>query len=411
LEIEALKPREKPYKEADGDSLFVLVQPSGGKLWQGAYRFEGKQKTFSIGPVRKIGPAEARRKWAEARDLLDSGVDPMAAKGEAKAARKAAAAAPVIAVKTFGMACDEWFERRKASGSAAKTLKGYVDKIGHLKRAAFAGKAAADIEAEEVLDFLRGFERLKQFETRDRVRRLGAEIFACATFGKAGNGKANPFDIPDNMLLKKVRGNRPAFTEEADLARLFKAMAVDRTDKGTSEAITLALQMLALTAVRPGELCGMEWSEISLDKARWTIPAERMKMKREHIVPLSRQAIAILRKMEGMTGGARYVFSTNGGAKPIEGHGLGKRLRFLGFDTGREHCPHGFRSSFSTTMNGVMDAEHNKVFPADVIEVQLAHITGGVAGIYKRENGLTYYAARARLMQAWADKIDALATS
>jgi integrase len=227
-------------------------------------------------------------------------------------------------------------------------------------------------------------------------------------FGK-GSAKANPFDIPADMLLKKIRGNRPAFVEEADLKRLFRSMAVNRSDKGTSEAITLALQMLALTAVRPGELCGMEWSEVDLDKARWTIPAARMKMKREHIVPLSSQALAILRKMQEMTGGHRYVFSTNGGGKPIEGHGLGKRLRFLGFDTGAEHCPHGFRSSFSTTMNGVMDAEHNKVFGADVIELQLAHITGGVAGIYKRENGLTYYAARAKLMQAWADKIDELA--
>jgi integrase len=331
----------------------------------------------------------------------------MKAKGEAKAARKAAAAAPVVVIKTFGAHCDEWLAR--ANGDSHSTLRGKANYIGHLKRA-FGDKAPADISAEDVLAFLRSFERLKQFETRDRVRRLGEKIFKCATFGKGG-AMQNPFDIPDDMLLKKVRFNRPAFTDEADLRRLFRAMAVDRTDKGTSDAVTYALRMLALTACRPGEVCRMEWSEIDFDKARWTIPASKMKMKREHIVPLSSQAIAILRKMEGMTGGARYVFSTKSDGRPIEGHGLNERLAMLGIDTGREHTAHGFRSSFSTVMNGVMDAEHNKVFDSDVIEVALAHITGGVAGIYKRENGLTYYGARAKLMQAWADKIDALAAS
>jgi integrase len=411
LEIEALKPREKPYKESDGDSLFVLVQPSGGKLWQGSYRFEGKQKTFSIGPVRKVGPSEARRKWAEARDLIDSGVDPMALKGEAKAAKKAAAA-PIPASKTFGMACDEWYAVQCANGDSPKTIKSKANYIRHLKRG-FGDQAIDAITCSDVLAFLKSYEADRKLEVRDKVRQVGIKVMAFARV--AFNIKNDAFDGDFSaVILKNIKSNLPAFTDEADLKRLFRSMAVDRTDKNAHEAVTLGLQMLALTVVRPGkEFRFMEWSEINFEKAHWWIPAEKMKMRRQrdHVVPLSTQAVAILRKMQAITGGGKYVFSTDGGAKPLAEDALRKRLRFLGFDTGGDHTAHGFRSSFSTVMNGEMDAEHNKVFNSDVIEVQLAHITGGVAGIYKREGPKVYWPGRVKLMQAWADKIDALAAS
>jgi integrase len=172
--------------------------------------------------------------------------------------------------------------------------------------------------------------------------------------------------------------------------------------------------LLALTAVRPGELAGMEWTEIDFENENWHIPAARMKMGKRHIVPLSRQAIAILRKMQEITGGGRYVFSTKTGGR-IPTHSLSKRLRFLGFDTGREHCPHGFRSTFSTTMNAETkkdaEGEEHKAWDSMLIELSLAHIEGGVKGIYDRAGPTVHIGARRKLMQRWADRVDMFAGS
>jgi integrase len=214
-------------------------------------------------------------------------------------------------------------------------------------------------------------------------------------------------------------------TKPADVAKLFKAMAIDRQDKGINDVVTLALRMLALTAVRPGELRNMEWSEIDRTAALWTIPGSKMKMGREHCVPLSRQALEILDKMQAISGGQQYVFPSNRACRhrqPLEEHTLNDRLRFLGFDTAGPdgHCAHGFRSTFSTLLNRetktVIDAEGNKravkVWDRDLIELQLAHVDkSSVRGIYNRVDSHSMLEPRATMMQAWADKVDTFVSS
>ena len=161
--------------------------------------------------------------------------------------------------------------------------------------------------------------------------------------------------------------------------------------------------------VRPGEIANAEWDEIDLDAARWTIPAEKMKMKHEHVVPLSRQAVALLRQVHALTGHRRFVFSCSQD-KPISDNTLNKRLRDLGYDTAEDHCAHGFRTTFSTLSNADCDRDENKMWDSDVIELQLAHLDeSSVKAIYNRTGSLSLISARTKLLQHWADRIDAWA--
>jgi integrase len=417
-EIEAIEPSDAPQKKADGKGLYILVQPKGGKLWQIAYRFPGinkhgepamLQKVYSVGPFPAVSLADARLKRAEIREMLDKGIDPMAAKGEAKADAKAAAMATAAPVKTFGDSCDEFLAMEEAGGKKKpKTLNGKRNMIAYLKDA-FGAKDPKDITRAEVLQFLRDFDKRRLLDTRDRCRRLGEQIMSIALMNE--EGESNVFrEFPSAMLLEKTSEPRPAVVEPTDVAVLMKALWIDRLEKQTTELITYALRLLALTAVRPGELAGMEWNEIDFESGNWSIPGARMKMGKKHIVPLSRQAIEILRKVQAITGGGRFVFSTRLGTR-IPTHSLSKRLRFLGFDTGRDHCPHGFRSTFSTTMNAETDKDENKAWPSDIIELSLAHIEGGVKGLYDRAGPTVHIGARRKLMQRWADRIDMFAGS
>lgn len=160
--------------------------------------------------------------------------------------------------------------------------------------------------------------------------------------------------------------------------------------------------------VRPGELATAEWSEIDRENARWIVPAEKMKMDKDHVVPLSRQALAILQEMHKLTGHRRFVFSCNQD-KPISDNTLNKRLRDLGYDTSRQHCAHGFRTTFSTLCNGECDRNENRMWDGDLIELQLAHLDeSSVKAIYNRTGALSLIGARAKLLQHWADRIDSM---
>jgi integrase len=400
--IENLKPGDKPYKVSDGEGMFLYITPSGAKVWRMAFRFAGKQKELVIGSYPEIGLAVARQKRLEARTLIANGVDPTVAKQEKKLALVAAANA-----KTFGEWCDEWLDKERAGGNSGKTISGKENRVALLK-ARFGKTMLADISRDDVLGFLRDFERAGQLETRDRVRANGESIFDYAS----ADDTDNPFrPFKKGKLIEKKSAPRPAVTKPADVAKLFKALAVDRLETRTSEVVTLALRFLSLTAVRVGELVSAEWSDIDLDGALWTIPAEKMKMRREHAVPLSRQALSILRQMRETTGEGTSVFSIAKNS-PIHASGLNKRLRFLGYDTGRDHCCHGFRSTFSTLLNGECDLNDVKRWDSDLIELQLAHVDeSSVKAIYNRTGALTLIGARAKMMQAWADRIDAMVAS
>jgi integrase len=160
--------------------------------------------------------------------------------------------------------------------------------------------------------------------------------------------------------------------------------------------------------VRPGEIATAEWAEFDFIKERWTVPAEKMKMEHEHVVPLSRQAVALLRQVQALTGNRRYVFSCSQD-KPISGNTLNQRLRDLGYDTSEQHCAHGFRTTFSTLLNGECDRDDNKTWDGDLIELQLAHLDeSSVKAIYNRTGALSLIGARAKLLQHWAGRIDTM---
>lgn len=397
-EIDAFKPKDAPFKKSDGGGMYLLVQPAGGKLWQMGYRFGGKQKTYSIGTYPEVSLAEARKKREDARRQLANGVDPMAAKMAAKVEREEA--------KTFGAWADEWLAKQRAGNKTEKTLDGNARHIRTLK-ARYAKTIIEDIKRADVLAFLRTFEIKKKLETRDRVRAIGEKVCSFAD-DEEGNGD-NPFrPFPEGKLLEKKTTPRPAFTKPVDVARLFKIMTIERKDTLFDDLVGLALRFLALTAVRPGELATAEWTDIDLDGKLWTIPAPKMKMRKEHAVPLSKQAIAILERIREMTGKRGFVFSCGKDA-PLSESALAKRLRFLGYDTKAQHCPHGYRSTFSTLMNAECSLDDVKLWNGDLIELQLAHIEeSGVKAIYNRTGTTSLIGARAKLMQHWADRIDAM---
>jgi len=402
--IDGLKPEEKPKKYSDGGGLYLLVQPTGGKLWQMGYRFGGKQKTLSIGVYGAhpdVPLKEAREKRDDARKELRNGRDPHAAKMAAKQERKEA--------KTFGAWADEWMKKERAGGDTEKTLDNKETRLGYLKTK-FGKVIIEDIKREEVLGFLRGFEDEGKLETRDRVRAIGEKI--CNFADDEEGDKRNPFrPFSDDKLVKKVTVHRPALIESEDVAHLFKLMAKDRKDTIFDDLVGLALRFISLTVVRDSELGAAEWKEINFEKRLWIIPGPKMKERKEHAVPLSRQAIAILENVRGMTGKRRYVFSCGKDA-PLSESALCKRLRFLGYDTKTEHCPHGYRTTFSTLLNGECDMNDVKLWDGDLIELQLAHVEeASVKAIYNRVGALSLIGARAKMMQHWADRIDTIVQS
>jgi integrase len=405
--IKAMKPKERPYKVSDGGGMYLLVQTNGTRIWQLGYRFGGKQRTYSIGIYPDVPLGLARDRRDDARKLLARGIDPHAEKMTEKREK--------MPGKTFGQFADEWLAK-EAKTNAERTMRGKRYRA-HLLKAEFGKMALSEITRAAVLDFVRKLEAEGILETRDRVRANGSSIFDFAD----ADDLPNPFrPFAKDKLIAKKSAPRPAVTKPADVARLFKAVAIDRHDKGINDVVTLALRMLTLTAVRPGELRNMEWSEIDREAALWTIPASKMKMGKEHCVPLSRQALEIIDRMQPISGGHQYVFPSNRASrpgKPLEEHTLNDRLRFLGFDTAGPdgHCAHGFRSTFSTLLNRetktVIDAEGNKravkVWDRDLIELQLAHVDrSSVRGIYNRVDSHSMLEPRATMMQAWADRVD-----
>jgi integrase len=416
-EIDAFKPAEAPKKYADGEGMYILVQPNGSKLWQMTYRASEisektglrKQKVISFGAYDSRGGehgtslTEARAKRAEVKAKLVQGIDPMGVAAKQKIAEA------VGDKRTFSVCAAEWLATAKASGEKEKTISGKAHRIG-LLNVGFGDMPVGKITRKEVIAFMRGYEASGQIETMNRLRSMGEQIYEAATDqdDEEGAGK-NPFrPFLKGIFAKKIVTHRPALVTDEGASRLFRAMAVDHGDNGKmSEVVTLALRFLGLTAVRPGELAGAEWSEIDLAKARWTIPASRMKMGKEHVVPLSRQALAILRRLLEIRGDGKHVFS-RADDKPISTHSLNDRLQQIGFDTETEHTAHGFRSTFSSLMNGATDAGHRRLWDAEQIELQLAHVEGGTVAIYKRLGALAHIHGRAIMMQGWADMIDAL---
>jgi len=380
--IRAAKPMERPYKLFDERGLYLLVTPTGNRLWRLRYRMGALEKLLALGAYPDVPLKRAREKRDEARKLIADGIDPNARR---KAERSAQA-------ETFEAVANEWLELHKSS-LAPETIPMLGTRLRSFLYPYIGSRPVADIRAQELLAVLRRIEARGRHETAHRVRALAGRVlrYAVAT-GRAPHDVAA--DLKDALAPVKSK-NFASVTDPRRVGELMRAIH----GYGGHPVTALALKLAPLVFVRPGELRAAEWSEFDLENADWRIPAARMKMREPHVVPLSRQALAILRELQPLARGGRYLFpSLRTRDRPMSDNTINAALRRLGY-TSEEQTGHGFRSMASTLLN-------EQGFPPDVIELQLAHAERSkVRAAYNKAQRLP---ERRKMMQAWADYLDTL---
>jgi integrase len=385
--IRNAKPAERDTKLTDFDGLYLLVRTNGSKLWRFAYRFSGKQKQIALGAYPQVTLADARERREAARKLLAAAKDPSLERRLEKIAKAAGG-------NSFREVAEEFLGKQRREGRSEATLS----KNRWLLEPAFAAfgdRAMGEVTAPELLHALRKFELRGRYESARRLRTVAGMIFryAIAT-GRATRDIA--LDLRGALTTPKVN-HRAAITDPIEVGALL------RTIEGYSGQPTtrLALQLSALLFVRPGELRLARWKEIDFEKAVWTVPAETMKMKRPHRVPLSRQAIVIFRELHDVTGQGEFVFSAvNSFRRPMSNNTLNAALRRLGYAK-EEISVSGFRATASTLLN-----EMGQWNP-DAIERQLAHMEeNDVRRAYM--HAAEFWGERVEMMQVWADYLDQL---
>jgi integrase len=380
--VRGAKPRDSAYKLYDERGLFLFVTPTGGRLWRLKYRLNEREKLISLGAYPDVGLKRAREKRDEARKLLADGIDPSAERQERRTAL----------LETFEGVAEEWLELQSKS-LAPETVSILGSRLKSALYPYLGSKPVAAITAQEVLGALRRIEARGRHETAHRVRARAGRVFryAVAT-GRAQHDVAA--DLKDALAPVKSR-NFASVTDPVRVSELMRAI-----DGYSGHPVTgLALKLAPLVFVRPGELRAAEWSEFDLPNTEWRIPGARMKMGEPHIVPLARQALAILRELEPLARGGRYLFpSLRTRERPMSNNTINAALRRLGY-TSDEQTGHGFRSMASTLLN-------EQGFPPDVIELQLAHAERNkVRAAYNKAQRLP---ERRKMMQAWADYLDGL---
>ncbi len=384
FEIQKARPKDKPYKLSDGAGLHLLVQTNGRKLWRFRYHFDSKEKMISFGSFPEVSLADARGKRDEARKLLEAGTDPSRKKQLDKIASATAAR------NTFGAIAEEHLQNLQDGGAAETTMiknRWYLQKLA----APLTNLAITEITSAEILQLLKRIEKSGRRETARKVRSTIGSVFRLAiTTLRATNDPTFPLR---GALLKPNVQHRPAITDEARLGALLAA--IDEYDGWPT--IRAALQLLILTMTRPIELRFMRRSEIVWPKAVWRIPAERMKMRRPHEVPLSQQALAILSEVWPLSEHQELVLpSIRSPLRPLSENAMNSALRRMGY-TKDEVCSHGFRASASTILN-------ERGYDRDIIEAALAH--QGEDEVRATYNRAKYWPQRIKMLQDWADLLD-----
>ena len=389
--IRNTKPSAKPQKLFDAGGLFLFVAPSGGKWWRLKYRFGGKEKLLSLGTYPEIALKDAREKRDVCRKQLAADIDPGAQRKAEKVAGVEAGA------NTFEVIAREWHAQR-AKSLEQTTLDGIMMRMEKHLFPRLGMRPISNINAPELLAVLRRAEAQELGETPRRLRQYCGQIFRYAI--ATGRADRDPAADLRGALKPHKAQHHAAVTEPKAVGALLRAIEGFQGSPVTKTALCLA----PLVFVRPGELRRAEWPEFDLEGGVWRIPAERMKMRDAHIVPLSRQAIAILRELEPLTNASdlrtsRYVFpSVRTRARPMSENTITAALRRLGY-TSDEMTGHGFRSTASTLLN-------EQGWNRDAIERQLAHADrDGVRAAYNRAEHLP---ERKRMMQAWSDYLDTL---
>lgn len=380
------KPKKKQIALFDGGGLFLLVRPNGGKLWRLKYRFQGKEKILALGSYPIVTLKKAREKREQAKRQLDSGIDP-------GAVRKAQKKAKIEDTETFEVIAREWHERftpKWTESHAYKTIRRLeLDVFPWL-----GNRPIKDIEAPEVLSILRRIESRGVLDGAHRVRGICGLVFRYAV--ATGRAKRNPAQDLTGALTPAKVTHLAAITEPEKVAELLRAIE----GYSGSYVVKCALKIAPLVFVRPGELRNMEWNEINFEEALWSIPAQKMKMKEPHLVPLSKQAVEILRDLQPLTGESTFVFP--GGRsfeRAMSNNALLAALRRLGY-TKEEMTPHGFRAMARTILDEVLQVR------PDLIEAQLAHAVRDPLG--RAYNRTHHIEQRKQMMQTWSDYLDGL---
>lgn len=385
--IRKAKPGPKPTKLRDGGGLYVQLNPDGSRWWRWDYRrpVTGKRNTLSLGTYPEVSLADARGRQAEARRLLASGIDP----GEHRKAAKVAGVEK--AANSFEVVTREWLGKQKWVESYRCKVVAWMENdvfpwIG--------GRSVAELAAPDFLRVARRIEERGAIESAHRIMQNCGQVmrYAVAT----GRADRNPVADLRGALAPPMERHHAAITDPRELGGLLRAIDAYAGDVSTRAALRLA----PMVFVRPGELRHAEWSEIDLDAGEWNIPAHKMKMREPHLVPLSSQAVAILRDLQPLTGHRQYVFPGGRSPKrPLSDNALTAALRRMGFDK-ETMTAHGFRATARTLLDEVLG------WRPDLIEHQLAHAVRDPNG--RAYNRTSHLPERRKMMQAWADYLDAL---
>lgn len=384
--IRNAKPRNKQTKLYDGKGLFLLVTPKGGKWWRLKYRFDDKEKQISLGVYPDTGLKEARSERDKARKLLAQGIDPGQYRKATKHLRAEAAA------NSFELVAREWFAKYSPAWASSHANK----IIRRMERDLFpilGNRPIADITAPDLLGVLRRIEGRGALETAHRAKQNCGQVFRYAI--ATGKAERDPSADLRGALTPWKPEHYATIINPKAIGQLLRAI----DGYSGSHVTRAALRLAPLVFVRPGELRQAEWSEIDLDQATWNLPAEKMKARQPHIVPLSRQAIEILEDVHTLTGNGRYVFpGIRSRKKPMSENTINAALRGMGYERG-SFTGHGFRSMASTLL-------HEQGWSSDVIERQLAHAERNtVKAAYNRAEHLP---ERRKMMQEWADYLNKL---
>lgn len=384
--VRKAKAREKAYKLSDGGGLFLHVQPNGSKLWRLKYRFDGKEKLLSFGAYPLISIADARIEREKAKKLISEGADPSTQKKLDKIA------ATTASRNTFGLVAEEYIEKLINNDSADATVSKNKWLLADIA-SPLSKRPIADITSAEILDLLKRIETSGRRETAKKLRGSISSVFRLAIVTL--RAEHDPTVALRGALLAPKRTGRAAITDEKELGKLLNAL-----DEYTGwPTVKAALQFQILTCVRPGEVRGAKRDEVDLKAARWQIPAERMKMRRPHDVPLSRQAVKLLEEVWPFSDNAELVFpSIRSKHQLLSENAFNSALRRLGY-TKDEVTAHGFRVTASTILN-------MRGHDPDVIEAMLAHQDQNA--IRRAYNRASYWEQRVKLMQEWADLLDKL---
>lgn len=385
--IRNAKPRERPYKVTDALGLYLLVNPHGSKLWRLKYRIDGVERKLALGSYPELSLAEARAARDAARKQLAHSVDPNFAK------RQARIEAGVRARNSFAHVAEDLIEKKAREGMAAPTLKKmrwFVKLMGP----DFGKRPITEITPHEILHELRKHERRGRLDTANLLRAFVSRVF------RYGVATARADRDPAHLLIGALTNPKvkhfPAITDPVIFGGLLRAIDGYQGDP----AVLYALKLTPHLFQRPGEMRQMEWSEIDFDKAIWTLPEGKMKMRQPHVVPLSRQALDLLCEMRTLSGSGRYVFpSVRTRMRPLSDNTINAALRRLGYPKD-QMTAHGFRTSASSLLN------ESGYWNPDAIERALAHTVGG--SIRRIYNQSAYWSERVEMAQWWSDYLDDL---